>query len=108
MKPTGRLVRKSLLGLRFDPMLVFSFQLGAKRIAHPLARMIQMSPNNRIRIMTMIELRLSCSCSRVFIETSLDGEAYVDCRAREGLFVVTGTLQPDTSAMRVDDAARDR
>jgi hypothetical protein len=52
MKPTGRLVRKSLLGSRFDPMLVFSFQLGAKRSAHPLARMMQMNPNNRISMMT--------------------------------------------------------
>ena len=105
MKPTGRLVRNSLLGLRFDPMLVFSFQRGAKRTAHPLARMIQMSPNNRIRIMTMIELRLSFSCSRVFIETSLDGEAHINCGAREGLFVVTGAFEPDASTMRVDDAA---
>ena len=105
MKPTGRLVRKSLLGLRFDPMLEFSFQCGAKRIAHPLARMIQMSPNNRIRTMTMIELRLSFSRSRVCIETSLDGEAHIDGGAREGLFVMTGAFQPDASTMRVYDAA---
>ena len=101
-KPTGRLVRKSLLGLRFDPMLVFNFQRGAKRSAHPLARMIQINPNKRIRIIMMPESRRSFS--RVFIETSLDGEAHVDCGAREGLFVVTGAFQPDVSVMRVYDA----
>ena len=50
---TGRLVRKSLFGSRFEPMLVFSFQLGAKRSAHPLARMMQTNPNNRISMMTI-------------------------------------------------------
>ena len=48
---TGRLVRKSLFGSRFEPMLVFSFQLGAKRSAHPLARMMHMNPNSRISMM---------------------------------------------------------
>lgn len=105
MKLTGRLVRKSLLGSRFDPILVFSLQLGAKRIAHPLARMIQKNPNNRIRMIRMPESRLSFS--RVVMETSIDRKADVDCGARVGLFVVTRTLQPDTSAMCLDNAARD-
>jgi len=60
-KLTGRLVRKSLLGSRFDPILVSSFQLGAKRSAHPLARRMQMNPNSRIKIMIMNETRLSFS-----------------------------------------------
>ncbi len=105
-KLTGRLVRKSLLGLRFDPMLVSSFQLGAKRSAHPLVMMMQMNPNSRIKIMIMTELRLSFSRDLVFMETSIDREAHVDCGARVGLFVMTCALQPDASAVRVYDAAR--
>ena len=51
-KPTGRLVRKSLLGLRFEFMLAANLQLGSKRNAQPLAKMMQMNPN--IKITTMI------------------------------------------------------
>ena len=39
MKLTGRPVRKSLLGLRFEFMLAGSFQLGSNRSAQPLARL---------------------------------------------------------------------
>ena len=53
MKLTGRLVRKSLLGLRFEFILANNLQLGGKRNAHPLARMMQMNPNSRIRVMIM-------------------------------------------------------
>jgi len=102
-KSTGRLVRKSMLGLRFDPILEFSFQLGAKRSAQPLAKMMQMNPNNRIRRMIIPESRLSFS--RVFMETSVYGETHIDGGAGVGLFVMTCTFQPDTSVMRVDDAA---
>lgn len=105
-KLTGRPVRKSLLGLRFDRMLVSSFQLGAKRSAHPLVMMMQMNPNSRIKIMIMTELRLSFSRGLVFIETSIDREAHVDCGARVGLFVMTCARQPDASAVRVYDTAR--
>lgn len=77
IKLTGRLVRKSLLGLRFDPILVFSFQLGAKRSAHPLAKMIQKNPNNRIKTMTRAESRLSFSRGLVFIETSIHRETHI-------------------------------
>ncbi len=90
MKLAGRLVRKSLLGLRFEPILVFSFQLGAKRSAHPLARMMQTNPNNRIRIIMMPESRLSFS--RVCMETPINGETHVYRRAGVGLFVVTRAL----------------
>ena len=105
-KLTGRLVRKSLLGLRFDPILVSSFQLGAKRMAHPLARMMQMNPNSRIKIMMMTESRLSFSRVLVFIESSINRKANIHGGAGVGLFVVTCALQPDASAVRVYNAAR--
>lgn len=70
IKPTGRLVRKSLSGLRFEFILANNLQLGGKRSAHPLARIMQMNPNSRIRAMIMTESRRSCS--RVFMETSID------------------------------------
>ena len=107
MKLTGRLVRKSLLGSRFDPMLVFSFQFGAKRSAHPLARMMQMNPNNRIKTMMMTESRLSFSRGWVFMEMSIDKESHVYCGAWVGLFIMPSALQPDASVMCVYDAARD-
>ena len=107
MKLTGRLVRKSLLGSRFDPMLVFSLQLGAKRSAHPLAMMMQKNPNSRIKTMMMTESRLSFSRGWVFMEMSIDREAHVYGRARVGLFIMPRALQPDTSVMRVYNAARD-
>ena len=77
IKLTGRLVRKSLLGLRFDSILVSSFQLGAKRSAHPLAKMIQKNPNNRIKTMMMPESRLSFSRGLVCIETSIHREPHI-------------------------------
>jgi hypothetical protein len=70
-KLTCAFVRKSPSGLRFDPMLEFSLQLGAKRNAHPLERMMQMNPNSRISNMSRMESRLSFSRSRVFMEASI-------------------------------------
>jgi hypothetical protein len=70
--PIGMLVRKSLSGLRFERISAGSFQLGAKRSAHPLERMIQMNPTKRISSMRMSESRLSRSRSRAFMETSID------------------------------------
>lgn len=101
MKLMGWPVRKSTLGLRFEFMLAGSLQLGAKRSAHPLARMMQMSPNSRISRIRMIESRPSRS--RVCMETSLDGETDIYGGARVGMFVVTRALKPDASVMRVDD-----
>ena len=106
-KLTGRLVRKSLLGSRFDPMLVFSFQLGAKRSAHPLVMMMQMNPNSRINTMMMTESRLSFSRGWVFMETSIDRKPHIYRGARVGLFVMPRALQPDAPVVRVYDAARD-
>ena len=99
MRLAGRLVRKSLLGLKFEPILVFSFQLGAKRSAHPLARMMQMNPNNRIRIIMIPDPRLSFS--RGCMEMSIDGETHINCRAGVGLFVMTRALQPDVAMVSV-------
>ena len=48
------------------------------------------------------------SFSRVFIETSINGEADIDGGAGVGLFVMTCALEPDAPAMRVNDAARYR
>ena len=107
IKLTGRLVRKSLPGLRFDPILVFSFQLGAKRSAHPLAKMMQKNPNNRIKTMMRAESRLSFSRGLFFIETSIHRETHIYGRSRVGLFVMPGAFQPDASTMRVHNAARD-
>ena len=52
-KPTGRLVRKSLLGLRFEFMLAGNFQLGSKRSAQPLASTMHRNPTSKISTMTM-------------------------------------------------------
>ena len=105
MKLEGRLVRKSLLGLRFDPILVFNFQLGAKRSAHPLARIMQRNPNKRIRIIMMPdESRLSCLL--VCMETSINGKTHIHGGARKGLFVMPGTLQPNATMVRIDDTTR--
>jgi len=101
MKLTGWPVRKSTLGLRFEFMLAGSLQLGAKRSAHPLARMMQMNPNSRIRMIRMIESRPSRS--RVCMETSLDGETDIYGGAGVGMFVVARALKPDASVMRIDD-----
>jgi hypothetical protein len=70
-KPTGIFVRKSLSGLRFDPMFEFSLQLRVKRSAHPLERIMQKNPSSRMSNMSMMESRLSFSRSRVFMETSI-------------------------------------
>ena len=56
----GRLVRKSLFGSMFDLISVFSFQVGAKRIAHPPARITHKNPNKRM-IRMIIQSRLSFS-----------------------------------------------
>ncbi len=103
IKLAGRLVRKSLLGLRLEPILVFSFQLGAKRSAHQRARMMQMNPNNRIRIIMMPEPRLSCS--RVCMETPINRETHIHCRAGVSLFIVTRALEPDATVVRIYDTA---
>jgi hypothetical protein len=68
-KLSGTPVRNSLSGLRFDPMSAGSLQLGAKRNAHPLLRIIQMNPNSRISNISTMDSRLSFSRSRVFIES---------------------------------------
>jgi hypothetical protein len=70
-KSSGLLVRKSLLGLRFDPMLAGNLQRGAKRSAQPLTRMMQMNPRMRISRIRKIESRRSFSRSRVAMETSI-------------------------------------
>ena len=69
--PMGMFVRKSLSGLRFDPISAGSLQFGAKRSAHPLERMMQMNPTKRINNMRRSESRLSRSRSRTFMETSI-------------------------------------
>ena len=71
IKPNGTLVRKSLSGLRFDPMFESSLQLGAKRSAHPLEKIIHMNPNRRMSSIRRIESRRSFSRSRVCMETSV-------------------------------------
>jgi hypothetical protein len=59
-KSLGRLVRKSLFGSMLDPMSVSNLQVGAKRIAHPPARIIQRKPTRRItRMMTQSRLSFS-------------------------------------------------
>jgi hypothetical protein len=69
--PIGMFVRKSLSGLRFDPMSAGSFQLGAKRSAQPLEMIIQMNPTRRMSSMRPTESRLSRSLSGAFMETSI-------------------------------------
>lgn len=63
--PKGRFVRKSLFGSRFDCILVFSFQVGEKRIANCAARMTHRNPRRRM-IRIMIQSRLSCSGALLF------------------------------------------
>ena len=104
-KPTGWFVRKSLFGLRFDPMFELNLQLGAKRSAHPLERMIQMNPSSRMNSMRTIESRLSLSRSRVFMETSIYGKTHKYCRARIGFFIMPCAFQPDAPTMSIDNAA---
>jgi len=104
-RPIGTFVRKSLSGLRFDPMLEFSLQLGARRSAHPLERIIQMNPNSRMNSISRIESRLSFSRSRVCMETSIYGKTHEHSRARIGLLIMTRALQPDASPMCIDDTA---
>ena len=102
-KPTGIWVRKSLSGLRFDPIFEFSLQLGAKRSPHPLERIMQKNPNSRMSNMIRMESRLSFSRSRVCMETSIYGKTHEHSRARIGFFIMTRALQPDASPMSIDD-----
>ena len=103
-KLTGRLVRKSLLGLRRDLIFVSSLQLEAKRSAHPLVIMIQKNPNSRIRIMRMAESRRSYS--RVFMETSVHRETHIYGGTRVSLFVVACAFDPNTTVVCVDNTTR--
>ena len=58
ISPWGMLVRKSLFGLRFDPILVSSSQRGEKRTAHCPATITHRKPINIMRRM-MIQSRRS-------------------------------------------------
>lgn len=103
IKPLGTFVRKSLSGLRFDPMLESSLQLGARRSAHPLERIIHMNPNSRMSSISRRESRLSFSRSRVCMETSIYRKTHEYGGAGIGFFVMTRALQPDASPMSIDD-----
>jgi hypothetical protein len=66
----GRLVRKSLFGSMLDLMSVFNLQVGAKRIAHPPARITHRKPKRRMtRMMTQSRLSFSgaFTCSIISI-----------------------------------------
>lgn len=101
----GMFVRKSLFGLSFDPILVSSFQRGEKRTAHCPATITHRNPRRMISRM-MIQSRRSFS--RACIAASIGRESYVDRCTRICRFVITGAFQPDSSAVGVDDAARNR
>ena len=67
-KSLGRLVRKSLFGFMLDPMSVSRLQVGAKRIAHPPARITHIKPIKRMtRMMTQSRLSFSgaFTCSAI-------------------------------------------
>jgi hypothetical protein len=100
----GMLVRKSLFGLSFDPISVFSSQRGEKRTASCPATITHRKPINIIRRI-MIQSRRSCSRARC-TAASMYGEANVNSCPRVRLFIVAGTLQPDTPAVCIDDATR--
>ncbi len=104
ISPCGMFVRKSLFGLRFDPILVSSSQRGAKRTAHCPATITHRNPRN---IMSRIMIQSRRSCSRVRCMTaSMYREVNINGCTRVRLFIVAGTLQPYTPAVRIDNATR--
>lgn len=104
ISPSGMLVRKSLFGLRFDPILVSSSQRGAKRTAHCPATITHRNPT---RIISRMMIQSRRSLSRACIVASMYGKSNVHSRSRVGRFIVARTLQPDTSAMCIHDTACD-
>lgn len=106
-KSLGRLVRKLLFGSMLDPILVFSFQLGEKRIAHCPARITHRNPISRIMRM-MIQSRRSRSgafSSRPILFLLFQWQADEDRCARVVHFIVAGAFEPDTSVVRFHNAA---
>lgn len=104
ISPRGMLVRKSLFGSRFDPILVSSFQRGEKRAASCPATIMHRKPKNIIRRI-MIQSRRSFSRARC-TAASMYRDTDVNRCSRLRLFVVAWTLQPYTSTVGIHDAAR--
>lgn len=105
IKPLGRWVRKSLLGLMFDDMVAASSQLGEKRMAIDPARM---SSRNPIRMMMVIVSQSRRSCLVACMGAAVEWQSYIDRGARISVLVEAGAFQPDAAAMCNDNAACDR
>lgn len=104
MNPLGRRVKKSLFGSSRDSTLASSSQRGVKRSAHPPARRIHKSPNRRMRAMTD-QSRFSFSIA--FMDKPVQRQAHINRSSGTHLFIMTGTIDPDTPVMCVDNATRD-
>ncbi len=104
IKPTGRLVRKSLFGSMFDPIVASNSQLGERRTdIHP-ARSRHRNP---MRMMAMMMTQSRLSCLVVFIGFAVNGQSHKDRCAGIGGFVKAGAFQPDAAAMCIDNTAGD-
>lgn len=100
----GLLVRKSLLGLILDSMLVFNVQRGAKRRAHCAARMTHRNPITRM-MGRMSQSRRSRS--DVFMLGCVDRQPDKDRGAGICCFIVARAFEPDASVVSVHDATGD-
>ncbi len=105
MNPLGLLATKVLFGSICDSISVFSCQLGEKRAASCPATITHTNPITKMMMTTIVQS--SRSRSIAFMIGSVDRQSHKDSRAGEGRFVVPRALQPDATAMGIDNATRD-